>query len=183
MKKGIIGLLAFSIFSCGPSGNKPNVEIIQDMMEQPAIKAQKQDDFIENGISSRVPPENTQPVGKKPYAYAMDISKAMAELKNPLEGQMSSEVLFVGQKYFNTNCMVCHGQKALGDGPIKPSYPIPIPSLMSDKIRGWSDAQIFHVISAGQGLMGSYASHVPEKYRWQLVNYVRHLQQSQPELR
>jgi hypothetical protein len=28
----------------------------------------------------------------------------------------------------------------------------------------------------GQGVMGPYASHIPQKYRWQVVNYIRHLQ-------
>jgi len=26
--------------------------------------------------------------------------------------------------------------------------------------------------------MGPYASHIPQKYRWQVVNYIRHLQQT-----
>jgi mono/diheme cytochrome c family protein len=162
--------------SCGPSGNKPNVELIQDMMDQIAVKAQEQDDFFANGISSLVPPEHTQPVGKKPYPYANDMTKALANLKNPLAGDMSSEVLLVGQKFYNTHCMICHGQKGMGDGPLKEKYPLPIPSLMSEKVRGWTDAHIYHVISAGQGVMGSYKSHVPERYRWQLVNYIRYLQ-------
>jgi hypothetical protein len=175
-KISIISVFSVLVLGCGPSGNKPNVELIQDMMEQPAVKAQKYDDFFSNGISSLVPPDHTQPVGKKPYPYANDINKALANLKNPMAGDMSKPVLLIGQKFYNTNCMVCHGEKGLGDGPLKAKYPLPIPSLMSEKVRGWSDANIYHVISAGQGVMGSYASHIPEQYRWQLVNYIRYMQ-------
>lgn len=169
-------LIAGLGFGCGPSGNKPNVEIIQDMMEQPAVKAQKQDDFFANGISSLVPPEHTQPVGKKPYPFGADIAKALTQLKNPIAGDLSETVLLTGQKYYNTQCMVCHGAKGLGDGALKAKYPLPIPSLVSDKIKSWPDAHIFHVITVGQGVMGAYGSHVPENVRWQLVNYIRHLQ-------
>jgi mono/diheme cytochrome c family protein len=172
----IISVFSSLVLGCGPSGNKPNVELIQDMMEQPAVKAQEYDDFFVNGVSSLVPPEHTQPVGKKPYPYANDINKALANLKNPIAGDLSKPVLLIGQKFYNTNCLVCHGEKGLGDGPLKAKYPLPIPSLLSEKVRGWSDANIYHVISAGQGVMGSYASHIPEQYRWQLVNYIRYMQ-------
>jgi len=47
---------------------------------------------------------------------------------------------------------------------------------VSDKVRSYSDAHIYHVITMGQGTMGPYASHIPPQYRWQVVNYVRHLQ-------
>jgi hypothetical protein len=50
------------------------------------------------------------------------------------------------------------------------------PPMVSDKIKGWTDGQIYHVITAGQGVMGPYATHVPAKSRWQVVNYIRHLQ-------
>jgi mono/diheme cytochrome c family protein len=169
-------LVSFLVGSCSPSGNKPNVEIIQDMMDQVSVKAQKKEDFLPHGISALVPPEHTQPVGKKPYPYATDLNKALAELKNPLQGNLSEEILLVGQKFYNTHCLVCHGEKALGDGPLKPKYPLPIPSLVSDKVKSWPDAHIFHVITVGQGIMGAYGSQVPEKVRWHLVNYIRHLQ-------
>ena len=166
-----------SLTACGPKGNEPNVELIQDMMVQPAIKAQRQDLFFKDGISSLVPPEHTQPVGFIPYKYATDVALAEKENKNPFAGDMSPDVLLTGQKYFNTNCMVCHGQSAHGDGPVSKKYPLPIPALTSEKIRSWPDAHIYHVITMGQGMMGPYASHVPQAYRWQVVNYIRHLQQ------
>lgn len=167
---------AIALSGCGPRGNSPNVELIQDMMEQPAVKAQKADDTWGDGMSTRVPPEHTQPIGFKPYRWPTDIDAAVRENKNPMAGDFSDEILLTGQNYYNTNCMVCHGVKADGNGPIKAKYPLPIPSLQSDKIKGWPDAHVYHVITMGQGTMGPYASMVPEKVRWQLVNYIRHLQ-------
>lgn len=169
-------IILISLSSCGPKGNEPNVELIQDMMEQPAIKAQRYDPWFKNGISSLVPPEHTAPIGFAPYKYGVDVAAAVRENKNPLTGKMDAATLLTGQKYYNTNCMVCHGQQAKGDGPVSKKYPLPIPSLVSEKVRGWADANIYHVITMGQGTMGPYASHIPEKYRWQVVNYIRYLQ-------
>jgi hypothetical protein len=177
MKK--IFFLLFIVTACGPRGNEPNVELIQDMMVQGAIKAQRYDEFFPNGISELVPPEHTQPVGFKPYKYGFNADLAEKELRNPYAGQMSPEVLLVGQQNFETNCMVCHGRQGKGDGPISSKFPIKIPALVSDKIKGWSDARIYHTITMGQGVMGSYAAQVHQKSRWQVVNYIRSLQKNQ----
>lgn len=172
----IVCLLSLSLISCGPSGNQPNVELIQDMMESPSAKAQEYDDFFKDDHSSaRVPPEHTQPVGFKPYRPQFDPALAKAD-KNPLAGDMSDAVLLTGQKYFEINCMVCHGQKGDGLGTVAEKMPNKPPTLLSEKIRGWSDGQIYQVITMGQGTMGPYASHIPQKYRWQVVNYIRHLE-------
>jgi mono/diheme cytochrome c family protein len=163
--------------SCGPSGNQPNVELMQDMMETPAMRPQAYTDFFQdNHGTMRVPPDHTIPVGFKPYKYGYEFDRASKENKNPLAGDFSKEVMMVGQKYFETNCMVCHGMKGLGDGLVAPKMPKTPPSLMTDKIKGWTDGGIYHVISMGQGTMGPYATHILQANRWQVVNYIRYLQ-------
>lgn len=173
------GLLTLSLAGCGPSGNEANVELIQDMMVQESVKPQEADSTFKDGISQRVPPEHTQPIGFTPYKWGTDLDAAIRENKNPLAGKTDDEILIAGQNQYNTNCMICHGRHGNGDGPIKEKYPLPIPSLRSEKVRGLGDAQIYHIITMGQGTMGPYASMVPADVRWQLVNYIRHLQQSE----
>lgn len=175
MKKSILSLMVLGLVAC-KGGSSPNIEIIQDMMESPAVKSQEYDEFFEDHAGgARVPPENTAPVGFKPYRVGFDPAKAKAD-RNPLAGDTSDEVLLTGQKFFETNCMVCHGQKGHGDGPVAEKMPNKPPSIVSDKIKGWADGQIYQVITMGQGTMGPYASHIPQQYRWQVVNYIRHLQ-------
>jgi mono/diheme cytochrome c family protein len=127
----------------------------------------------------RLPPEGTVPVGFKPYAYATDLVAAEKELKNPLAGDMSPETLLIGQKFYETNCTVCHGNKGEGSeaASVAQKMALKPPSLLSEKIFGWSDTHLYHVITVGQGVMGPYASHIPQAYRWQVVNYIRFLQQ------
>jgi mono/diheme cytochrome c family protein len=178
MKMLVIFLMAIGLAACS-SKTEPNVELIQDMMQSPSVKAQEYDDFFpDHAGGARVPPANTVPVGFKAYRPGFNPELAKAD-KNPLAGQMTDEVLLTGQKYFETNCMVCHGQHADGKGPVGEKMPNHPPALTSDKIKGWADGQIYQVITMGQGTMGPYASHVPQKYRWQVVNYIRHLQQTE----
>ncbi|MEI7972874.1 MAG: cytochrome c [Bdellovibrio sp.] len=174
-------VLVLVLWGCGAGKNKTNVELIQDMMEQPSIKAQEYDESMKGGISALLPPENTKPVGFSPYKYALDIDGAARDLKNPFEGKVDAEVLSLGEKMFVTNCQVCHGSQGEGNGHLRKigKYPLPIPSLLSEKVRKWKDGNIYHVITVGQGSMGAYASHVPQEMRWQLVSYIRQLQAEQ----
>ena len=173
----LVAAATLALSACGAKGDQPNVEIIQDMMESPAIKAQEYDEGSPNHSGMRVPPENTAPVGFTPYKFKGNVEGA-AKNPNPLAGNMTPDVLKVGQKYFETNCAVCHGQAGTGnpDSNVVKNMALKPPSIMTDKIKGWPDGHIYHVITEGQGVMGPYASHIPQAYRWQVVNYVRFLQ-------
>lgn len=168
---------SLALSACGAKGDKTNVEIIQDMFESPAIKAQEYDETSPNHSGMRVPPDHTVPVGFAPYKYKGDIEGGSKQA-NPLAGNMTPDVLRVGQKYFETNCAVCHGQAGMGnpDSNVVKNMALKPPSIMTDKIKGWPDGHIYHVITEGQGVMGPYASHIPQAYRWQVVNYIRFLQ-------
>lgn len=176
----VVVFSAVAMTACGPSGNKPNVEIIQDMMESPAIKAQEYDESSPNHSGARVPADKTIPVGFTPYKYAADYDGAVKNLRNPISDKMDAETLLTGQKYYETHCTVCHGSKGEGGEAAKSVVSEKMgkkpPSLLSEKVTDWNDAQVYHVITMGQGLMGPYASHIPQQYRWQVVNYIRHLQ-------
>ncbi len=167
--------LALGLTACS-GGNKPNVELIQDMMESPAIKAQEYDQESPAHRGMRVPPEHTVPIGFNSYRFTADYEGATNNV-NPLAGDFSSEVLVTGQKYFDIHCAVCHGEKGDGKSPTAEKMTLKPPTLHSEKVKTWKDGQIYHVIQVGQGLMGPYASHIPkEEWRWAVVQYIRHLQ-------
>jgi mono/diheme cytochrome c family protein len=175
-----LSLLAAAVVAgCGPKGNEANVELIQDMMESPSLKVQ--DHFVSDREKSSmmVPPEGTVPRNYTPYKYPTDPLAAEANLKNPLAGDQSLATLERGRKYFETNCMVCHGVAGHGDGPVSSKMALKPPPLVSDKVKNFKDGRIFHIITMGQGVMGSYANQItnPED-RWSVVNYVRSLQRA-----
>ena len=64
-----------------------------------------------------------------------------------------------------------------GDGLVSAKTILKPPSLVNAKIKGWQDGGIYHVITMGRGLMGSFAAQIPdEKDRWALVHFIRRLQ-------
>lgn len=166
-------------FGCTKTGKHKdtNIELIQDMMDQPALKAQDYQPDSPDKAASMLPPEGTVPVGYKPYPYHLNPDLAERSLKNPVGGQMSPEVLELGRKKFDTYCAVCHGYEGKGDGPVSVKMALKPPSLISEKVSNFVDGRIFHIISDGQGVMSSYAYQlVDENDRWAVVNYVRSLQ-------
>lgn len=165
------------LISACSGGGQPNIEVVQDMMESPAIKAQEFDADSPAQAGMRVPPEHTVPVGFEAYKYGTDVERAAKENSNPLAGQFSEEIVWTGMKAYETHCSVCHGIK--GDSPasnVTKAMALKPPPLLSAKVRGMTDGHLYHIITMGQGVMGPYASHVPQKDRWQLVNYIRSLQ-------
>jgi mono/diheme cytochrome c family protein len=80
-----------------------------------------------------------------------------------------------GQVLFDVDCALCHGQDGTGMGPIS-QYFAPRPAdLTGDKVQGLSVAEIFMVITQGQGVMPSLAENLEPARRWDVVNYVRSL--------
>jgi hypothetical protein len=165
-------LTALAMSGCGKNEKKPPFDYVPHMSDSAGIKAQHAGPF---GEGMRVPPEGTLSQATEVYHYANDPEGAGKNLTNPLP--RSREVLVRGQKYFNTYCIVCHGAKGEGNGLVVPKFPMP-PSLQSEKVRNWSDGRIFHVVTAGQNLMSSYATQLSPNDRWAVIHYVRALQRA-----
>jgi mono/diheme cytochrome c family protein len=153
--------------------NERALEWFPQMSDSPAIKAQRIGPF---NTAMRVPPDGTVAQNEWVYHYANDPDGAGRDLRNPVP--RTKEALQHGQHLFNTYCIVCHGPEGEGNGFIIPKFPQP-PTLQSDKVRGWPDGRIFHVITTGQNLMPSYASQLDPDERWAIINYVRVLQRAQ----
>lgn len=159
---------------CGAGHNKTNVELMQDMFDQPSLKSQDYDNERDQ-IAMRLPPEGTVPRNKSVYMYSGDPIAAEKNLKNPVVS--SEEALALGKEKYNIYCALCHGLSGKGEGQIAEYMALKPPSLLSDKVRGFNDGRIFHIITDGQGVMGNYSSQIQdENERWAIVNYVRALQ-------
>ena len=179
--KNLITLLIMSasLISCNAGKDRTNIEIVPDMMDQISLKTQDWDPKRGGSGSQLVPPENTIPRGFKPYKYKMDPVAAGEKLKNPIAGDFSPQVIERGKAKFDIYCAICHGAGGAGDGPVAPKFMGLVKSLLTANARSYSDGRIFHVITEGQGIMGSYNNQIySEADRWAVVNYVRQLQKS-----
>jgi mono/diheme cytochrome c family protein len=97
---------------------------------------------------------------------------SMSGIPNPTP--VSDASLANGRKYFQINCAVCHGERAMGDGPAT-KYGFPGINLTLDLTKARTDGYIFGMIRNGRGLMPPY-NRIEEMDRWDVVNYVRALQ-------
>lgn len=80
-----------------------------------------------------------------------------------------------GQVFFGIDCALCHGQDGAGIGPLSNDF-VPKPAdLTGEDVQRLSEAEIFMVITQGQGVMPSLAENLSAADRWNVVNYVRSL--------
>lgn len=156
-----------------PAGREPHHEFnFLDMADQPKMKPQR-------GAPRRVePPVGAVAVDYHPYPYAANqAALAARELDNPLERTPASAAY--GKWVFDNVCVVCHGAQAAGDGEVSKLFPKP-PSLMTQKVRDWTDGRIFHVPMRGQGSMPNYSKQLEQDDIWAVVLYIRELQSKLP---
>ncbi|MFZ1731091.1 MAG: c-type cytochrome [Bacteroidota bacterium] len=154
---------------------EPPIQIRFDMQYQTKVSAQQPNTFFADGKSMRDHVPGTVPRDGSIYPYTT-FQEAEAELSNPVAGNGSA--LARGKNRFNAFCSPCHsvtGQdttEVVRKGLQKP------PNLAGVNAKSYTDAHIFHVISAGQNIMPGYADKLKPEDRWAIVNYVRELQKA-----
>ncbi|SDS43680.1 quinol:cytochrome c oxidoreductase monoheme cytochrome subunit [Polaribacter sp. KT25b] len=172
--KLIIALVTLtSIVSCNDK-RTPQVQYMPDMYVSVP--------YDPNGVDGiKGEPVNLEPVaGTIPRGGhpAYDIpntnegyEKAKNELRNPYEA--SEENLENGKAMYTIYCISCHGSKGDGNGYL--SQADKFAGIPNYKDRDINAGSIYHVIMHGKNLMGSHASQLTYKERWQIVHYVEKL--------
>ena len=107
-----------------------------------------------------------------------------ANHKNPLPPMDKAQAV-EAERIYLVNCGICHGQKLNGGGPLHvksdgtdgPYTPAPAnfidPAAGGGKYFTMAEGTMFHSITYGKNLMGSYASQVTPKQRWMIVSYIK----------
>ena len=168
-------LFFFFIFlsSCQCSGgkNRTDAQWTRDMSKQHNVKAQEGTD--EGGILMRVPPEGTVARNRVYYPYKKNIKKAEERLKNPYE--LTPDFLKLGETNYKRYCIYCHGET--GDSGFGANVGLKMNtrplSLVSNKAKAYKDGRIYHIISEGQGTMGSYRIPLQTSEQALMENYIK----------
>jgi mono/diheme cytochrome c family protein len=127
------------------------------------------------------PPDGAIPASgwEAPVSNVVDVEAD--RLQNPAQADLRS--LENGRTQYDIFCSPCHGALGLGNGPVAgPPYgqgplvgvlPLTGPNGIA-KVR--SDGHIYVTIRHGRRRMPNY-SRIPARDRWDIVNYVRYLEQ------
>jgi len=172
-------LVAVAIITCAVTYFSLNVLMnitpFNWMVEQQKLSAQQNSNVFKNNSGMLAPIPGTVDRNSMPYQYTGQPDSAGKILINPIP--VSSESLRKGQIKFDIYCSPCHGFYGNGSSRLNGQFPNP-PTLHSDKIRNWTDARIFAVITDGQNVMPSYSSQLTVDERWTVINYLRSLQRA-----
>jgi len=177
--KIIFALLALvTIVSCGDKRTR-SVQYMPDMY----VAVPYEPNSV-NGLTDTINGSNLKPVlgtiarGQVPYEYpntleAYDVAKTT--LKSPLE--TTAKNLDNGKKMYGIYCATCHGDKGDGNGVLVQREKFSGIPKYNDAARAITQGSIYHVIMYGKGIMGSHASQLTTKERWQVVQYVLKLKE------
>ncbi|MEO6314977.1 MAG: cytochrome c [Chitinophagaceae bacterium] len=108
-----------------------------------------------------------------------------ASLKNPLPAMDTAQKIEAERLYL-VNCGVCHGQKLDGNGPLYKDGSGPYPAKPANlsgsdaKYVAMAEGTMFHSVTYGKNLMGSYASQVSPRQRWMIISYIKGKQTAAP---
>jgi len=166
---------------------EPRVHIIQDMDNQPKVKAQSRLMLFADRRGMRPPVPGTVARGAVIGDAALMLGKSNDESwveTSPVQVTMS--LLERGRQRYEIYCSPCHGLAGYGDGMVAQRADqlqegtwTPPTSFHTDLVRERPEGHLFNTISNGIRNMPSYGSQIPVDDRWAIVAYVRALQRSQ----
>ncbi len=82
------------------------------------------------------------------------------------------------ERIYLINCGICHGKNLDGNGPLWKNGDGPYPAAPANlvgnaKYVNMPAGQMFYSIMYGKNTMGSYASQMSKKQRWQVIAYIK----------
>ena len=190
MKKlAIISVFTFSgvlLISCGDN-SKPARDYMPDMKDSRAYETYAD----HSNLSSKGITYNNRPVAgtvsrgeELPYHLPNDSTGYVqsASVVNPLP-RLNQTEMEESERLYLINCAICHGTALDGNGPLYkggngPFAAKPANLVGDPKIAALSEGTLYHVMTYGKNLMGSYASQMNRKQRWMVAQYVKSKQGS-----
>jgi mono/diheme cytochrome c family protein len=141
----------------------------KDMVDQPAEKPQKS--------VAPAPPNSVPTSGRETLPSPTTESEifkakdAAATVRNPVPATADSVAR--GAALYRTNCVVCHGERGHGDGPVGRKFdPVPV-DLNKDYTQSQADGQLFFTLTRGRVAMPFYRDALSQQERWDVINYVK----------
>lgn len=103
--------------------------------------------------------------------------ETVAAVENPINANRRSANR--GRRIFAQRCAVCHGDKGAGDGPAGKSISPQVADLTAYEVQDQSDGALYWKIGEGRVAMPAWKAILDDDERWNLVNYIRSLKESE----
>ena len=175
-----------AIISCNDVKRKPSNVYMPDMAYSRAYETYADhSNLAELGINyTNMPVAGTIARGEEfPFPLTKDALGdtanyfAAKQIKSPVDSLSNAEYTETERLYL-INCGICHGTKLDGNGPLykggEGPYPAKPATLVGDpKYAAMPEGQMFYSVMYGKNLMGSYASQLNRKQRWQIIKYIK----------
>lgn len=173
----LLGTALMLAFSCDRDSTFRGWEYMPDMYRGPAIEAYAPYDQMDDSLSALHPAKGTVPRNFLAYqefsAAQSGYDSAKAMLTMPESLPKDSIGLANGKELYSIFCDHCHGDKGDGNGNlVQDGKYLGVPSYAD---RDINLGTIFHVVTYGKGVMGSHASQITPKERWEIGRYVMKL--------
>lgn len=175
------------VISCGEDHSKPGRIYMPDMAYSRAYETYAD----HSNLSAKGINYNNRPVNgtvsrgeEMPYTLPND-STGYAQstaVMDPLP-HISPMEMTEAERLFLINCAICHGTALNGNGPLYnggngPFAAKPAVLVGDPKIEALTEGTLYHVMTYGKNLMGSYASQLDRKQRWMIAQYIKSKQQA-----
>lgn len=172
----LVFVLVLVLASCDYDRRTTGWEYMGDMTDSPAYETYTANPNFADGKTLQPPVEGTIPRGIKPYPFEKtDEDRALAAKTLVNEVENTAQNTERGKKMYGIYCMQCHGETGNGQGPlfVSKKYTFPPASLLSEKMLASPDADIYHVITVGHGIMGAHGSMIQPADRWKIAMYIK----------
>lgn len=180
---------AVVIVSCSDVKRKPNSIYMPDMAYSRAYETYADHSNLkDSGINyNNMPVAGTIARGEEmPFPFAKDKGAdttnyvASKLLKSPVDSLTDAQ-LTEAERLYLINCGICHGKNLDGNGPLWKDgagpYPAAPKNLIADPIVSkMPEGQMFYSLMYGKNTMGSYASQLNRKQRWDIIYYIKQKQ-------
>ncbi len=178
-------VLAVALVSCGDTRRSPGRAYMPDMTYSNAYEtyAPAQERLKSSAVQGEAhyigrPVEGTIARGDM-MAYTLKNDSVgynlSASIKNPLVP--GSVDMKEAERLYLVNCGICHGTKLDGNGPLFKGgdgpYTAAPKNFMDAAMKAMPEGTMFHSVTYGKGQMGSYASQLNTKQRWEVIAYIK----------
>ena len=170
-----------------PDNSRRNLEIFTEMVYSTAVESFTPSSQLPGGTAQQPLVAGVVPRGLLPLSFGPgpeEAKRAGTELQNPFygdDGTVDEEALARGTRLYAIYCVNCHDAGGDGRGPIVQRGMLPPPSLHAARAMELPDGEMFHILTFGQGNMASHAAQLSRDERWQVLLYVRRLQEKGQE--